>query len=307
VRDDDGHTYDGVHHLRLLMQLAAKICFTVSEFLKPPHDFEFEKSYFPFTIMAKKKYQGMIYKPGLKKPAELSVMGIASKRRDYAPVVRDIYGGTTDCLFYYLSVPRAIEFIRRALEDIAHHRIAAEKLLITAGLKSSYAFPERVKHKVLADRIERRAPGTGPRGGDRFAFLFVKPPSDISDKEREKGYIETPAFARQAALQIDYAHYISNQIANPLSQMLALVYDHVEQQLGGGPDDQQRRSVMLALAAASTHEAAQKIREERVKALLFAPYVLIANGGSTDKEHAKQITRYFASSSSSSSSSRCLL
>ena len=49
-----------------------------------------------------------------------------------------------------------------------------EKLVITKSLSADYKNPERIAHKVLADRIGKRDPGNKPNNGDRIPFVYIE-------------------------------------------------------------------------------------------------------------------------------------
>ena len=44
-------------------------------------------------------------------------MGIVLKRRDNAPIVKDIYGGIIDILMKEQNTERAISFLKKYLQD----------------------------------------------------------------------------------------------------------------------------------------------------------------------------------------------
>jgi DNA polymerase elongation subunit (family B) len=151
-------------------------------------------------------------------------MGIVLKRRDNAPVVKDVYGGVIDILMKEKSVEKAIEFTEKQLQALVDGDIPIEKLIITKSLRSNYKNPKQIAHKVLADRIGIRDPGNKPRSGDRIPYAYIVNP----DKKALQGdRIETPTFIKDNDLQLDYAHYITNQIMKPLLQVFALVLEQI--------------------------------------------------------------------------------
>ena len=75
--------------------------------LAPPHNLEYEKTMFPLLLLSKKRYVGLLYTddPDEPRPKQKS-MGIALKRRDYAPVVKVVYGGTIEIILRQRDVPQ---------------------------------------------------------------------------------------------------------------------------------------------------------------------------------------------------------
>jgi DNA polymerase elongation subunit (family B) len=152
-------------------------------------------------------------------------MGIVLKRRDNAPIVKDVYGGLIDILMKEGDVMKAIAFVREQLSELRDGNVALEKLIITKSLRSGYKNPLQMAHKVLADRVGRRDPGNKPKPGDRIRFVFVETPP--KKKQLQGDRIETPEYIQQQSLVPDYKHYITNQLMKPIQQVIELVLDNI--------------------------------------------------------------------------------
>ena len=73
-------------------------------------------------------------------------------------------------------------------------------------------------------RIGQRDPGNKPKSGDRMRFVFIvndKPKALMGDK------IETTDYIIENKLQIDYTHYITNQLMKPLQQLFGLALEQI--------------------------------------------------------------------------------
>ena len=153
-------------------------------------------------------------------------MGIVLKRRDNAPIVKDIYGGIIDILMKQQDIGKAADFLRTSLRNIVEESYPIEKLIISKSLRSGYKNPKSIAHKVLADRIGARDPGNRPGSNERIPFVYIKTggagagaaavPSLQGDR------IEHPDYIEQNNLVPDYLHYITNQIMKPILQLYAL-------------------------------------------------------------------------------------
>lgn len=187
-----------------------------------PHDLEYEKTFFPFLILTKKRYVGNKYEFDYNKYKQ-DYNGIVLKRRDNAPIVKKICGGIID----YLINERDPEGARKYTIDCLHKMIRGEyniKYFITSKtlkMKKSYADWTRIAHVVLADRIEKRDPGNAPQSGDRIDFATVKIPG-LKKGCLQGERIETPQYIKENNLKIDYEFYITNQIMKPALQFLEL-------------------------------------------------------------------------------------
>ena len=188
-----------------------------------PHDLEYEKTFFPFLILTKKRYVGNKYEEDINKYKQ-DYNGIVLKRRDNAPIVKKICGGIINCLINERNPEGARKYTIECLDRMIQGKYNIKYFITskTLKMKSSYVDWTRIAHVVLADRIEKRDPGNAPQSGDRIEYIAVKVPGlrkDALQGER----IETPQYIKQNNLKIDYEFYITNQIMKPALQFLELV------------------------------------------------------------------------------------
>ena len=267
----DGRQLKGAEALPVTIELAQEVCSVASKFLPPPHELEYEKTFWPFILLSKKRYVGMKYEFDPTK-CYRSSMGIVLKRRDNAPIVKDVYGGIIDLLMAGQSVATAAAFLERELDTLAQGRQKMDKLLITKALRSGYKNPLQIAHKVLADRIGQRDPGNKPRAGDRIGFVYFK--SDKVHKQLQGEKIETKEFILAQKLKPDYAHYITNQIMKPVQQVFAIVLDQLPAfQPHKGQFDQVLEVWRTQLPPDKYEKKAEQLRFKEIKTLLFDKYI----------------------------------
>jgi DNA polymerase elongation subunit (family B) len=200
------------------IELAKQAGNLATKFLKNPHDLEYEKTFWPFILLSKKRYVGILYEEDPNK-GKLKYMGIVLKRRDNAPIVKDIYGGIVNIILKEKNIANAIEFLNISINNLIKGKINIEKLLITKSLRGYYKNPNQIAHKVLAERMGIREPGTKPTSGDRLSYAFIK---NENKKALQGEKIETVSYIQKHDLKLDYGHYITNQIMKPLLQLFAL-------------------------------------------------------------------------------------
>jgi DNA polymerase elongation subunit (family B) len=231
LEDLNGNPIRGKQALEITIELAQQVGDISAKFLKGPHDFEYEKTFMPFCLLSKKRYVGMLYETDINK-CKRKEMGIVLKRRDNAPIVKDIYGGIIDILMKKQNINEAIEFLHSCLQNIVEENYPMDKLIITKSLRSGYKNPQSIAHKVLADRITARDPGNKPGPGDRIPFVYIA----TKDKKALQGEkIETPTFITEQRIKIDYSFYITNQIMKPVQQVFALVLEKIWILIGKRP------------------------------------------------------------------------
>jgi DNA polymerase elongation subunit (family B) len=288
----EGVPIRGRDALEITIGLAQEAGNLASSFLKSPHDLEYEKTFMPFCLLSKKRYCGMLYEadPDPKK-GKRKEMGIVLKRRDNAPIVKDIYGGIIDILMKEKDIVKAKEFLRHCLKNIVEEKYPIEKLIITKSLRSGYKNPQQIAHKVLADRITARDPGNKPGPGDRIPFVYIH----NADKKALQGEkIETPNFIRDNKIKIDYSFYITNQIMKPVQQVFALVLEKMWIMDGkkGKVDklNMEIKKLKKTVDPEKLDDKIESLKNKEVKALLFDEFLRESNN---QKEGNAVVTSFF--------------
>ena len=288
---ETGEKITGDKALELSIEIAQEACHNVSKVLKQPHDFEYEKTFMPFCLLSKKRYVAIKYEFDPTK-GKRNEMGIVLKRRDNAPIVKDVYGGVIDILMKEKNIQKAIDYVHKCLQDLVDGNIPIEKLIITKSLRSFYKNPQGVAHKVLADRIGQRDPGNKPTSGDRVPFVYIvtKPPAK-GKKVLQGDKIETPTFIKENNLHIDYSFYITNQIMKPLLQLFGLVLEDIW--MAQKPPRRAKvttfRKDMEAIKLAEEDEKKcekkiNRIKDKEVQALIFDKYLRDSNNAKSGNQ-----------------------
>ena len=195
----------------------------VKKYLDFPQDLEYEKTYWPFLILTKKRYVGNKYEFNSKKYKQ-DCMGIVLKRRDNAPIVKLVCGGIINCLMDDKDPQKALRFTQQCLENMMNNKYNIKYFLQSRLLKMKESYKDwtRIAHIVLAERIGKRDPGNKPQAGDRISFAVT-----VTNKKKplQGDIIETPEYIKENNKLIDYRFYITNQIMKPAKQFLNLAVD----------------------------------------------------------------------------------
>ena len=198
----------------------------ITKTLKAPHDLEYEKTFFPFILLSKKRYVGMKYEFDVNKCKQTS-MGIVLKRRDNAKIVKYVYGGAIDIIMKEQQLLKAMNFVKNSVYKLMNGKFGMDYLIITKSLRSYYKNPDQIAHKVLADRMGERDPGNKPKSNDRIPYVYIVKKCRKKEKVLQGDKIEHPDYIREHKLKIDYRHYITNQIAKPVCQVFALELEKI--------------------------------------------------------------------------------
>ena len=287
----EGVPIRGKDAIEITIELAKQVGDYSSKFLKGPHAWVYEKTICPFALLRKKGYVGVYYEQNPNK-GKLKSMGIVLKRRDNAPIVKEIYGGIIDILMKEQNVDRAIAFLREKLQYMIDQKCPIEKLIITKSLRSDYKNPQQIAHKVLADRMGVRDPGNKPNTGDRIPYAYIH---NDAKGALQGDKIEHPDYIHANRLQLNYSFYITNQIMKPVQQLFALVLEQL-------PAFQKKKGrfdidVWNATAHIEDQDKREKkiteMRHKEVKTLLFDEFLVKADNLNKGN---RPITDWFRSS-----------
>lgn len=207
------------------IQLGVYCGYIINMILPYPHDLEYEKTFWPFVILSKKRYVGNLYVMDVEIYYQKS-MGIVLKRRDNAPIVKIIVGGIVKKILDERDPKGAVDFASNELRNMLEGKYPISKYIITKTLKSTYVDRTRMAHVALADRMAERDPGNAPQSNDRIPIVYKV----THEKTKLQGdMVEHPDYIIEHGLEIDYLVYITNQIMKPAIQFLEHIIEDPEE------------------------------------------------------------------------------
>ena len=224
-RGADGTLLKGREAVVATMELTEEAGKFITATLKEPHDFEYDKVFYPFIIFSKKRYVGNKYEESPDAYKETS-MGIVLKRRDNAPILKMIYGAAIQELLIRQDVVAATRVVKEGVQALVEGKNKLSLLTITKSLRSEYKTTPPA-HKILADRMAIRDPGNAPASGERVGYVYVKPAVGQKASALQGDRVETPAYIREKGLQPDYEYYIQHQLMNPISQLFGIFVERI--------------------------------------------------------------------------------
>lgn len=201
----------GTTNLEESMKLGAEAADYVSGLFKNPIKLEFEKVYFPYLLINKKRYAGL-YWTNPEKYDKLDQKGLASVRRDSCPLVSIVMNKVLRKILIDRNVEGALQFIRETIDDILQNRCDISKLIISKTLAPNYTNPQ--PHAVLAERMKKRD-GVGPNVGDRVDYVI------IGGNDKLFNRAEDPLYVLEQNIQLDSMYYLTNQLQNPIISIIA--------------------------------------------------------------------------------------
>lgn len=203
----------GYKELEKCMELGQEAATFVSEKFLNPIKLEFEKVYFPYLLINKKRYAGLYWtRPD--KYDKMDTKGIETVRRDNCRLVQNVIETVLKMILMDQDTDGAVSYVKRIIGDLLQNKVDLSQLVITKALsRSDYAGKQA--HVELAERMKKRDAGSAPTLGDRVAYVIIK--GTVGGKNYEKS--EDPIYVLEHNLPIDTKYYLENQLSNPLTRI----------------------------------------------------------------------------------------
>ena len=271
-----GHPTEELNKLQYNVTVGEQLSADFQKLLKPPHCLEWEKMFYPFIIFSKKRYVGNLYEHDVKKFKQKS-MGIVLKRRDNANIVKIIYGGIIKIILEEQNIKKSLEFLDKSLTKLANGEYPLEELIVTKTLKGFYKNPLQIAHKVLADRMKKRDPGSAPQSNDRVPYVYIQTKGEKGKKLLQGDKIEDPSYIIENNLIPDYGHYITNQIMKPCLQLYSLELEKLSKYKHKNDKNfwENKRKILMEEKKdeKKVEDKIKQLREKQVEELLFSKYI----------------------------------
>ncbi|KPV78544.1 uncharacterized protein RHOBADRAFT_50999 [Rhodotorula graminis WP1] len=203
----------GCPDLETAMKLGAEAAdFVTSKFVKPIK-LEFEKVYFPYLLISKKRYAGL-YWTRPEKYDKMDTKGIETVRRDNCRLVVTVIDTCLRKMLIERDVKGAEAYAKQVISDLLQNKVDLSQLVITKALaKADYAAKQA--HVELAERMKKRDAGSAPAMGDRVAYVIIKGTKDARAYEKS----EDPLYVLENNIPIDTKYYLENQLSKPLMRI----------------------------------------------------------------------------------------
>eukprot|EP00794_Sanderia_malayensis_P008104 gene8104-8972_t len=197
------------------MEIGREAAEHVSGHFVKPIKLEFEKVYFPYLLISKKRYAGLYFtRP--EKHDKMDCKGIETVRRDNSPLVSSLISTCLQKLLIDRDPDGAVTYTKQIISDLLCNRIDISQLVITKELtKTGEEYSGKQAHSELAERMRKRDPGSAPKLGDRVPYVIIA--GTKGAKAYEKA--EDPIYVLEHSIPIDTKYYLENQLQNPLMRI----------------------------------------------------------------------------------------
>jgi DNA polymerase delta subunit 1 len=199
-----------VKSLERSMELGREAAELISAKFIKPIKLEFEKVYYPYLLINKKRYAGLYFtKPD--KYDKMDCKGIETVRRDNCTLVVDVINTCLQKLLIDKDPDGAVKYAKEVISDLLQNNVDISQLVITKELtKNDYAAKQA--HVELAKKMTKRDPGNAPKLGDRIPYVIIAATKNARAFEKA----EDPIYVLENNVPIDSQYYLENQLSKPL-------------------------------------------------------------------------------------------
>ncbi|KAK2726361.1 DNA polymerase delta catalytic subunit-like [Artemia franciscana] len=202
----------GVDTVAEAMVLGKEAADCVSAKFVKPIKLEFEKVYFPYLLINKKRYAGLYFtQPD--KWDKMDCKGIETVRRDNCPLAAAILNTCLQKLLMQRDPDGAVEYVKQQISDLLCNKVDISQLVITKELtKTDKEYSAKQAHVELANKMKKRDPGTAPKLGDRVPYVIIAAAKGTPAYQKA----EDPIYVLEHSVPIDSMYYLENQLSKPL-------------------------------------------------------------------------------------------
>jgi DNA polymerase delta subunit 1 len=257
--------YKTVHECMPLAEKAAEAC---SNIFPSPIKLEFEKVYFPYLLMNKKRYAGLLW-TSPDKYDKMDAKGLETVRRDNCLLVRRLVDTCLRKILIERNVPGAIHYAKTVISDLLQNKMDISMLVISKSLGKSAddeGYKAKQAHVELAMRMRKRDAGSAPNVGDRVAYVIIQAAKGAPAYEKS----EDPVYVLDNNLPIDTDYYLTNQLSNPLTRIFEPIIANPSELLNGAHTLKVSKPVPVAKAGGIMMFAVKKEKCMGCRALIAA-------------------------------------
>lgn len=195
------------------MKLGEQAADAISEIFPKPVKLEFEKCYYPYLLISKKRYAGLTW-TNTEKYDKMDCKGIEAVRRDNCRLVANVISSVLELLLKKKDLKQAIAMVKNTISELLQNKMDVSLLVVSKALTKS-DYENKQAHVELAKKLRKRDAGTAPSLGDRVPYVIIK------GAKNEPAYsrAEDPLYVLEHNIPIDNMYYLENMLRKPLERI----------------------------------------------------------------------------------------
>lgn len=195
------------------MKLGEEAAIAISATFMKPVKLEFEKCYYPYLLISKKRYAGLTW-TNTEKYEKMDCKGIEAVRRDNCRLVANVISSVLELVLKQRDVEKAKNLVKSTVSDLLQNKIDVSLLVVSKALTKD-GYENKQAHAELAKKLRKRDPGTAPSLGDRVPYVITKGVKNEPAYSRS----EDPLYVLEHNVPIDNMYYLENMLRKPLERI----------------------------------------------------------------------------------------
>ncbi|KAL2100877.1 hypothetical protein ACEWY4_002638 [Coilia grayii] len=203
----------GVAKVSEAMEVGKEAAEWVSSHFVKPIKLEFEKVYYPYLLINKKRYAGLYFSSSAEVHNKMDCKGIETVRRDNCPLVANLINTCLQKILIDRDPNGAVSHAKEVISDLLCNRIDISQLVITKELtRTAQEYAGKQAHVELAERMRKRDAGSAPNLGDRVPYVIIQAAKGVAAYMKS----EDPIYVLENNIPIDTQYYLEQQLSKPL-------------------------------------------------------------------------------------------
>lgn len=154
------------------------------------------------------------------KHPKIDIKGVSTSKRDCSKFISNLCNQIITTLIKEGNLEQAFEIVKEHLQNILNEKINKEDFIIYKRVNKVNDVSNQSAHSLLAQKIEERSPGFGPKIGESVSMVYIDR-GDYENKLKASEKIEDFDFVISKNLPIDYYWYMKNEFSKKLNLILA--------------------------------------------------------------------------------------
>lgn len=219
----------GVKTVAEAMELGLEASKRITKIFPYPVSLEFEKVYFPYLLMAKKRYAGL-YWTNPDKYDKLECKGIETVRRDNCQLVRTVIDTCLRKILIEQKVDEAVQYVKSQISALLQGKIDISLLIVSKSLSGDADdYKNKQPHVELAEKMKKRDAGSAPVVGDRVPYVIIQAGKGVPVYQKS----EDPLYVLENSIPIDTTYYLEQQLSKPLLRLFESILPNPNVLLSG--------------------------------------------------------------------------
>ena len=183
---------------------------------------EFEKIFFPFILLRKKRYLALKYEPtddGTMECKGVDAKGVETERKDTLPFLKAMYCKIREDLLYHMDEYKALETMRECLVQMVNNEIPFGEYILSKGLRSDYKDPSTQVQWCVNEKKRKRQEGSQTAVGDRVWYVIINGPLNAKATE----LAEDPTHVLENGLKLNRLWYFDHKVKTPMESLFSVI------------------------------------------------------------------------------------